>query len=77
MIVPSKRAAFVLALAAPMALLGFLMGGVVDALLLANVIVLGLVIVDGRLAPGLERITVTRHAPESFSVGRPTAFTYQ
>lgn len=41
MIVPSKRAALVLALAAPMALLGFLMGGVVDALLLANAIVLG------------------------------------
>lgn len=77
MIVPSKRAAFVLALAAPVALLGFVMGGVVDALFLANAIVLSLVIVDGRLAPGPERITVTRHAPESFSVGRTTSFTYQ
>ena len=77
MIVPSKRTALVLALAAPMVLLGFLMAGVVDVLLLANAIVLGLVIVDGRLAPGPDRVTVTRHAPESFSVGRRTAFTYR
>ena len=77
MIVPSKRTALVLALAAPMVLLGFLMAGVVDVLLLANAIVLGLVIVDGRLAPGPDNVTVTRHAPESFSVGRRTAFTYR
>lgn len=77
MIVPSKRAALVLALVTLIALFGFLVDGALDALFLANVIVLSLVVVDGRLAPGPGRVTVTRQAPESFSVGRLVPFTYE
>ena len=77
MILPSRRLALVLALGAPMALLGYLAGGIVDLLFLANAVVLALMIVDGRLAPGSDLVSVRRDAPDSFSVGRTTTFSYR
>ena len=77
MILPSRRAALVLGLGVPIALLGYVTGGIVDLLFLANAFVLALVIVDGRLAPGPDLVSVRRDAPDSFSVGRSTTFSYR
>ncbi len=77
MILPTQRTAVVLAAAAPLGLIGYLSTGAVDLLVVINAIVLGLVIVDARLAVGQDDLSVEREAPDSFSVGRPTECSYR
>jgi len=76
-IVPTVRVAWVLAAGAPLAALGFVTGSMADVLLLFNIVVLALILVDGRRAPGRNEIVVSRNAAESFSVGRGTECQYR
>lgn len=77
MIVPTLRAALILALLAPVALLGYVTPYGLDVLWLLGGLWLVTVALDGWWAARPEAVTVERDAAESFSVGRDTVADYR
>lgn len=76
-LVPTRRAVLLLALIAPLALLGYLGWWGLDALLALNAAVVGLVLLDWLLAVDPAALRVERVGPDSFSIGRATEVTYR
>lgn len=76
MTLPTRRAAIALAAVAPVALAGYLTSYALDILAVLDVAVLGLTLLDGRLAAAPGRLRVRRIAPESFSTGRRSECRY-
>ena len=77
MIVPTRRALTLAAAIAPVAFLGFVTPVALDVLLVADAVLLGLVLLDARLAVGRELISATRLAANSFSAGREASCVYR
>lgn len=73
---PTTRALAMLAAVAPLGLLGYVTPLALDVLVGADALVLLLVAADALLAPAVVELTVERHAPTSFSVGRDTVAGY-
>jgi uncharacterized protein (DUF58 family) len=76
-ILPTRRALLLFALLAPVGLAGYFTPLALDLLALLNVVLLGTMLVDGRMAVAPAALGVERLAPESFSVGRPSECTYR
>lgn len=76
MIVPTRRIVTLLAVAAPVAVLGYVTPYALDALLAADVAIGLLAALDWALCPAPRALRVERQAPETFSVGRVTECTY-
>lgn len=76
MIWPTRRAAVLLVALAPLALLQYGTPYGADVWVAADALWLLAVVLDGLLAVPLDRISVERSAPESFSVGRETVAHY-
>ena len=77
MILPTPRALVVLACAAPIGLLGFLSPLALDLMLGVDVALFLAVWSDARLAVDPVRLSVSRVAQDSFSVGQHVAFSYR
>ncbi len=77
MIVPTRRAIMALAGLVPVGLMGYVSPGALDVLLTLDVILILLIVVDGRLAIAPSRLSVERVAPDSLSVGRQTECSYR
>lgn len=75
-LVPTNRAVVLLAVLAPVALLGYWGPWGLDALLALNAAVIGLVFVDWAFAVNPTDLHVERTGPASFSVGRATEISY-
>ena len=77
MILPTRHALVIAALLAPIGLLGFLTPSALDLLVLADVLVVAVVLVDGALATAPRRVVVTRDAPGIYSAGREGEVVYR
>lgn len=77
MILPTRRAVFLLGGMAPVALAGYVTPWALDVVLLADLTLVLLVWLDGRLAVDPGRLDVQRMAPVGFSVGRSSWVTYR
>ncbi len=73
---PTRRALLILAALSPVALLGYVWPAALDVLAGLDLLVLLLVIADAGRAVPLTDVSVARHAPNSFSLGRLTHGTY-
>ncbi len=76
MILPTRRALWLIAVVAPVAVLGYVTPVALDVVVGLDAALILLVIADGYFAPGARRLDVQRDAPGSFSVGRPTTGAY-
>jgi len=76
-ILPTRRALAILALLSPIGLLGFLTPAALDLLVVADVLVLAIVLLDGARAPVPGRLAVTRDAPAIYSAGGAGEVVYQ
>lgn len=77
MILPTRRALVIATLLAPIGLLGFLTSTALDLLILADVLVVAVVLIDGALATAPRRVAVTRDAPGIYSAGRQGEVVYR
>jgi len=77
MILPTRRAVLLLALLAPIGLLGYVTPLAIDILLALDATLLLLVVIDSRLAVDPRSLEVERQAPEAVSVGRPLELVYR
>ena len=77
MILPTRRACWLLAAATPVALVGYAWAGALDILVSLDVALIVLVIVDVAVTPGSGRVRVRREGADAFSVGRRVVVTYR
>src|SRR5882724_6601347 len=74
---PTRRALLLLAIVAPIALLGYLTPWGLDLVLGLDLTIVVLILIDARLAPSPDLVTVERQGVTSFSVGRTSEVTYR
>lgn len=76
MTVPTRRTLLLFASLAPLGFLGYATPFALDLLIGLNGLLVILVLVDRRMAPGPAELQVERQGPESFSVGRASECRY-
>jgi len=76
-ILPTRRALALLVGMTPIALLGYVWGQALDALVGLDLVLILAFLLDAGLAPGLREIAVTYDGRTSFSVGRETPVHYR
>jgi len=76
MTVPTRRTVLLVAGVAPLGLLGYATPLALDILVGLNVLLVLMILVDARLAASPADLSLERTGPDSFSVGRPSEYTY-